>query len=192
MAVRPITVIGHKALHQPTKKVREVTDEIRTLVDDMFDTMEAANGVGLAANQVGVRLRLFVFDVPDDEDETVNHRGVVVNPVLEKGVVPPGEVAREEGGEGCLSIPGEHFPTARADWARVTGTDLDGNEVVIEGTGLLARALQHETDHLDGKLFVERLTPTVRTRSREAIKQRGWEAAHITKWDPSTTDAEDV
>lgn len=192
MAVRPITIIGHKALHQPTKKVREVTDEIRTLVDDMFDTMEAADGVGLAANQVGVRQRIFVYDVPDDEDDDVDHRGVVINPVLEKGPIRPGEPDASEGQEGCLSIPGEHFPTPRADWARVTGTDLDGNEVVVEGTGLLARCLQHETDHLDGKLFVERLTPSTRTKSRERIKERGWENDHVTKWDPDTLEATDV
>lgn len=192
MAVRPITVIGHKALHQPTRKVREVTDEIRTLVADMFDTMEAAHGVGLAANQVGARQRIFVYDVPDEDDEGVSHRGVVVNPVLERGVVPPGEPDPHDGEEGCLSIPGEHFPTARADWARVTGTDLDGNPVVVEGTGLLARALQHETDHLDGKLFVERLTPAQRTRARAAIKRRGWEAERITRWDPATTEAKKV
>ncbi|KNX36047.1 peptide deformylase [Luteipulveratus halotolerans] len=192
MAVRPITIIGHKALHQPTKKVREITDEVRTLVADMYDTMDAANGVGLAANQVGVRQRIFVYDVPGEEDGVADQRGVVINPVLEKGPVPPGEPDPEDGSEGCLSVPGEHFPTARADWARVTGTDLDGNEVVIEGTGLLARALQHETDHLDGKLYVERLTPTLRREAREAVKDRGWEAARLTKWDPATQKAEKV
>ncbi|MDF8266343.1 peptide deformylase [Luteipulveratus flavus] len=192
MAVRPITIIGHKALHQPTKKVREVTDEIRDLVEDMFETMDAANGVGLAANQVGVRQRIFVYDVPGEDEDEPDRRGVVINPVLEKGPVPAGTPDPEDGSEGCLSVPGEHFPTARADWARVTGTDLDGNEVVVEGTGLMARALQHETDHLDGKLYVERLTPTYRTQSREAIKERGWEAARVTKWDPATQEAEDV
>ena len=190
MAVRPITIIGHKALHQPTRRVREVTDEVRELVADMFDTLEAADGAGLAANQVGVRLRIFVYECAA-ADEVVQ-RGVVINPVLEKGAVPPGEPDPGEL-EGCLSVPGEHFPTARSEWARVTGTDLDGNEVVVEAQGgTLARCLQHETDHLDGKLYVERLTPTYRTQARDAVKSRGWESARITKWDPQQLDADDV
>lgn len=191
MTVRPITIIGHKALHQPTRRVREITDETRELVADMFDTLEAADGAGLAANQVGVRLRIFVYDCAG-ADEVVQ-RGVVINPVLEKGTVPPGDPHPTDELEGCLSLPGEHFPTARSDWARVTGTDLDGNEVVVEAQGgTLARCLQHETDHLDGKLYVERLTPTYRTRARDAVKARGWEAARITKWDPIEQDADDV
>ena len=191
MTVRPITIIGHKALHKPTKKVREITPEVRTLVADMFDTLDAANGAGLAANQVGVPLRIFVYDCAADDG--VVRRGVVVNPVLEKGVVPPGDPDEDEGEEGCLSVPGEHFPTPRSDWARVTGTDLDGEPVVVEAQGgTLARCLQHETDHLDGKLYVERLTPNYRTEAREAVKDRGWQADRITKWDPSTQKAEEV
>ncbi|REF29860.1 peptide deformylase [Calidifontibacter indicus] len=192
MAVRPITIVGHKALHQPTKKVKEVTDEIRTLVADMFDTMEAANGVGLAANQVASRYRIFVFDCPSERGEDDNYVGVVINPVLTKGTVPPGEPDEDDGLEGCLSVPGEHFPTPRADWAKVTGTDLDGNPVEYEGTGLFARCLQHETDHLDGKLYLERLTPSQRDLSRQARKERGWEADGVLKWDPATQKADDV
>ena len=192
MAVRSITIVGHKALHQPTKKVKEVTDEIRTLVADMFDTMEAANGVGLAANQVASRYRIFVFDCPSERGEDDNHVGVVINPVLTKGTVPPGEPDEDDGLEGCLSVPGEHFPTPRADWAKVTGTDLDGNPVEYEGTGLFARCLQHETDHLDGKLYLERLTPNQRDLSRQARKERGWEADGVLKWDPATQKADDV
>lgn len=192
MAVRPITIIGHKALHQPTKKVREVTDEIRTLVDDMFDTMEAAEGVGLAANQVGVRWRIFVYDCTHDPEAGPDARGVVVNPVLEKEHVSPLSADPEADHEGCLSVPGESFPTARSDWARVTGTDLDGNAISVEGTGLLGRCLQHETDHLDGHLYVERLSPEDKRRARDAIKERGWEDERILKWDPSTQKAEKV
>lgn len=192
MAVRPITIVGHKALHQPTKKVKEVTDEIRTLVADMFDTMEAANGVGLAANQVASRYRIFVFDCPSERGEDDNYVGVVINPVLTKGTVPPGEPDEDDGLEGCLSVPGEHFPTPRADWAKVTGTDLDGNPVEYEGTGLFARCLQHETDHLDGKLYLERLTPSQRDLSRQTRKERGWEAEGVLKWDPATQKADDV
>ena len=191
MAIRPITIVGHKALHSPTKRVKEITDDIRTLVDDMFETMEAANGVGLAANQVGVKQRIFVYDCPDD-DLGENRKGVVINPQLEKGRVPAGEADEENDNEGCLSVPGEHFPTARADWAKVTGTDLDGNEVVLEGHGFFARMLQHETDHLDGYLYLDRLTPTMRLESREAVKDRGWQYDGLTKWDPATTKAEDV
>lgn len=191
MAVRPITIIGHRSLHKPTKRVKEVTDDVRELVADMYDTLDAANGAGLAANQVGVNLRIFVYDCAADDD--IARRGVVINPVLEKGHVPAGDPDPEEGEEGCLSIPGEHFPTPRSDWARVTGTDVDGNQVVVEAQGgTLARCLQHETDHLDGKLYVERLTPTYRRESREAIKARGWEAHHITKWDPASQTAEKV
>ncbi|WP_404372783.1 peptide deformylase [Kytococcus sedentarius] len=192
MAVRPITIIGHKALHQPTKKVREVTDEIRTLVDDMFDTMEAAEGVGLAANQVGVRWRIFVYDCTHDPEAGPDARGVVVNPVLEKEHVSPLSADAEADHEGCLSVPGESFPTARSDWARVTGTDLDGNAISVEGTGLLGRCLQHETDHLDGHLYVERLSPEDKRRARDAIKERGWEDQRILKWDPTTQKAEKV
>lgn len=192
MAVRPITIIGHKALHQPTKKVREVTDEIRTLVADMFDTMEAAEGVGLAANQVGVRWRIFVYDCTHDPEAGPDARGVVVNPVLEKEHVSPLSADPEADHEGCLSVPGESFPTARSDWARVTGTDLDGNAISVEGTGLLGRCLQHETDHLDGHLYVERLSPEDKRRARDAIKERGWEDQRILKWDPTTQKAEKV
>lgn len=191
MTVRPITIIGHRALHQSTRRVQNVTDDVRELVADMFDTMDAADGAGLAANQVGARLRIFVYDCAADDG--VEQRGVVINPVLVKGVVPPGDPHPHDGLEGCLSVPGENFPTARSDWARVTGIDLDGNPVVIEAQGgTLARCLQHETDHLDGKLYVERLTPTYRTSARDAVKARGWDAARLTKWNPLEQDAEDV
>lgn len=189
MAVRDITIIGHKALHQPTRRVKEITDEIRTLVDDMFDTMEAADGVGLAANQVGVRLRLFVYDCPDGTGE--RQRGLVINPVLERLGVPS-PLDEEEDGEGCLSVPGEYFPLARHPRARVTGTDLEGQQVVVEGDGVLARCLQHETDHLDGLLYVDRLTGPFKREAREAAKDRGWSDRGITKWDPANQKAEDV
>lgn len=189
MAVRDITVIGHRALHQPTKKVREITDEIRTLVDDMFETMEAAEGVGLAANQVGIRLRLFVYDCPDAAGDY--YRGLVINPVLER-LGTPSPLDEEEDGEGCLSVPGEYFPLARHPRARVTGTDLEGNEVVVEGDGLLARCLQHETDHLDGLLYVDRLTGPIKREAREAAKDRGWADRGVTKWDPSQQKADKV
>jgi peptide deformylase len=189
VAVREITVVGHRALHQRTKRVREVTDEIRTLVADLFDTMEAAEGVGLAANQVGARLRIFVYDCPVPDGP--HARGVVINPVLER-LGTPGPLDPEEDGEGCLSVPAEYFPLARHPGARVTGTDLDGNQVVVEGEGLLARCLQHETDHLEGQLYVDRLAGAYRREAREAIKDRGWAEDGVVKWDPSRTKAEEV
>ena len=194
MTVREITIVGHKALHQRTKRVKQVTDELRTLVADMVDTMEAAEGVGLAANQVGVRLRLFVYDCTEEngDGEQVRSRGHVINPVLEKSVGALGAPDPREDSEGCLSVPGESFPTARADWSRVTGTDLDGNPVVVEGTGLLARCLQHETDHLDGLLYLDRLGAAYKRQARAAIKDRNWERNHLTKWDPAAGKAEDV
>lgn len=189
MAVREITVVGHRALHQPTKKVREITEETRELVADLFDTMAAAEGVGLAANQVGVRLRLFVYDCPmPDRTRT---RGVIINPVLQR-LGSPAPLDEKEDGEGCLSVPGEYFPLARFPQARVTGTDLEGNDLVVEGEGLLARCLQHETEHLDGLLYVDRLTGPWKRAAREAVKDRGWELDGLTKWDPSKVEAEDV
>ncbi len=189
MAVREITVIGHQALHRPTKKVREVTDEIRALVDDMFDTMEAAEGVGLAANQVGSRLRLFVYDCPGPQDE--RYRGVVINPVLER-LGAPTPLDEESDGEGCLSVPGEYFPLARFPQARVTGVDLDWQPVELTGSDLFARCLQHETEHLDGILYVDRLTGSWKREAREAARDRGWAARQVTKWDPSALKAEKV
>ncbi len=189
MAVRDITITGHRALHQPTKKVREITDEIRDLVRDMFDTMEAAEGVGLAANQVGIRLRLFVYDCPGPDE--ARYRGVVVNPVLER-LDTPGPLDEDLDGEGCLSVPGEYFPLARHPRARVTGTDLDGNTVELEGEGLFARCLQHETEHLDGMLYVDRLTGPWKREAREAMKDRGWVNEGTTKWNPAALKAEDV
>ena len=148
MAVHPIRIIGDPVLHNPTRPVEAFDDELRTLVEDMFETMAAANGVGLAANQIGVDLRVFVYDCPDDEG--TYHRGVVVNPQLETSEVPQTMPDPDDDWEGCLSVPGESYPTGRARWAKVTGSDVDGKPIEVEGTGFFARCLQHETDHLDG------------------------------------------
>lgn len=190
MTVRPIVITGDPVLHNPTRRVDAVDDTIRELVQDMFETMAAANGVGLAANQIGVDLRLFVYDCPDDDG--VLHRGVVINPVLETGPKPEGMPDDEDDWEGCLSVPGEAFPTGRADWAKVTGTDLEGGAVEVEGTGFLARCLQHETDHLDGIIYLDRLVGRHKRESKRAVRSRGWAADGITSWNPSDLDAEDV
>ena len=189
MAVRPIRIVGDPVLSRPTRRVEEVDDDLRALVADMFDTMAAAHGVGLAANQVGVDLRVFVYDCPDEDGKRA--RGVVVNPVLEISARPETMPDPDDDEEGCLSVPGEQFPTGRADRARVTGTDLDGAAVVVEGTGFLARCLQHETDHLDGFLYLDRLVGRNQRAGRRAVKRNGWGVPGLA-WDPMRVEAEAV
>src|SRR6185436_5756403 len=188
VAVRSIRIVGDPVLHTPTQPVTVFDDALRRLVEDMFDTMEAADGVGLAANQVGVPLRLFVYDCPDEDG--VVHRGHVLNPRLEVGPKPAARPG-EDDEEGCLSVPGEQFPTGRSDWARVTGTDLDGAPVEVAGTGLLARCLQHETDHLDGLLYLDRLVGRNQRAARKAVKRNGWGVPGLA-WDPARVEAEAV
>jgi peptide deformylase len=191
VAVRPIVIIGDPVLHTPTRPVETFDEELAVLVADMFDTMAAAHGVGLAANQVGVDLRLFVYDCPDEVTRTMR-RGVVCNPVLETSEKPEGRMPDpEEDEEGCLSVPGEQFPTGRADWAKVTGTDEKGNPTEVEGTGFLARCLQHETDHLDGVIYVDRLVGRNSRAARKAMRKRGF-GAPGNCWDPASLEAEDV
>jgi peptide deformylase len=190
VAVRPIVIIGDPVLHTPTRPVESFDDELKALVADMFDTMSAAEGVGLAANQVGVPLRVFVYDCPDERTRT-RLRGVVVNPVLETSERPETMPDPEDDDEGCLSVPGEQFPTGRAAWARVTGADADGAPVEVEGTGFLARCLQHETDHLDGVIYIDRLVGRHQRAGRKAVKRNGWGAPGLS-WDPAKLHAEDV
>lgn len=156
-AVRPITTIGATVLAQPCADVTEFDDDLRTLVADMIATMHAAPGVGLAANQVGIGLRVFVIDCPDDAQERLV--GHVVNPVLE--IL---DTAPHPGDEGCLSVPGPRAEVGRAIGAVVTGLDCTGSPVRLEGRGLAARCLQHETDHLAGRLYVDRLDEAERNR----------------------------
>ncbi|MET8866754.1 peptide deformylase [Nonomuraea sp. NPDC004580] len=151
--VRPITLVGDPVLHSPCEPVTRFDGELATLVEEMFASMYAAEGVGLAANQIGVPLRVFIYDCPDAEG--TSHKGVVVNPELELPSV--GERRLDEGDEGCLSVPGQYAPLPRPDRATVRGFDVTGAPVTVEGTGLLARCLQHETDHLDGYLYIDRL-----------------------------------
>ncbi|MGP4019448.1 peptide deformylase [Saccharopolyspora sp. 5N708] len=184
MAVHPIRVVGDPVLHNPTRPVERFDDELRTLVDDMFETMAAANGVGLAANQIGVDLRLFVYDCPDDEG--VQHRGLVVNPELTTSEIPQTMPDPDDDSEGCLSVPGETYPTGRASWARVIGSDVDGKPVEVEGTGFFARCLQHETDHLDGHLYLERLTGRYARAAKKMVRRNGWGVPGLS-WDPAET-----
>ncbi|WP_040159682.1 peptide deformylase [Mobilicoccus massiliensis] len=175
---RRITVIGEDVLHTPTREVTEFgTKELRELINDMFATNAVASGAGLAATQIGVDLRVFVYDCTDKYD--IRHAGHIVNPVVEK--LPDDVAGRQTGWEGCLSVPGGGYELTRADYAVVRGVDQRGNPLRIEGTGLLARCLLHETDHLDGTLYVDHLTEKGRKVALEEMeehKQEIWD-----EWD---------
>ena len=159
-SVRPITRWGEDVMHRVNQPVTDFGDELQTLVADMVATMNAAEGVGLAANQVGVDLQLFVFDCPDKDGKHV--QGVVCNPTLE---LPEGKDRNlDEGDEGCLSLPGAFTKCARPDYAKVSGVDQHNKPVTFEGSGLLARCLQHETDHTQGMVFGDRLSRKYRKR----------------------------
>ncbi|MET9697288.1 peptide deformylase [Streptomyces sp. NPDC006529] len=156
---REITEIGDPVLHRRCQDVTEfATPELSRLIKDMFFTMHVAHGVGLAAGQVGVDLRLFVYDCPGARGE--RHIGHVLNPELQ--VTGEYAITRRE---GCLSVPGAARELIRPASVTVRGADWRGNPVTVSGTGLFARCLQHETDHTDGTLYVDRLTPEERGRS---------------------------
>lgn len=145
MAVLGIRIVGDPILRTRADEVTEFGPELRKLVADMDETMENVEGAGLAAPQVGVSLRVFTYQIG-------GNRGHLINPVLELS-----EEFQDDVTEGCLSIPGLGYPVRRRQWTRATGVDIEGNPVVVEGEGFLARCLQHETDHLDGILYIDRL-----------------------------------
>ncbi|GAA2659661.1 peptide deformylase [Streptomyces lunalinharesii] len=161
---RPITVVGNPVLHKECKDVTEFDDELAQLIDDMFASQRAAEGVGLAANQIGVDRKVFVYDCPDDEG--VRHVGHVCNPVLDE--LPAGRRVLDDSNEGCLSVPGAYAELPRPDYAVVRGQNVKGEPIVVEGTGYFARCLQHETDHLYGYLYIDRLSKRDR---KDALKQ---------------------
>ncbi|HLM18825.1 MAG TPA: peptide deformylase [Acidimicrobiia bacterium] len=152
----PLRLFGDPVLKQRARDVEEIDGDLVTLVHGMYDTMDFEEGVGLAAPQVGVRKRLFTFDLHDGDGP-----GVVINPQI---VEREGEVLSEE---GCLSVPGYRFEVVRSERVTMRGLDLDGNEIVLEGDDLLARMVQHEIDHLDGVLLLDRIDTEVR---REALR----------------------
>lgn len=172
MTVRPILICGEPVLHRPTREVTEFDDDLRQLVADLFDTNTAANGAGLAANQVGDDRRVFIYDCPDETGQ--RRRGYVINPVLQTSAIPETMPDPDDDYEGCLSVPGENFPTGRADWAQVTGVDLDQEPVQVDGRGFFARCLQHETDHLDGHLYLDRLIGRNARAAKKMVRDRGW------------------
>lgn len=166
MTVLTVRTIGDPVLRTPCEPVTRFDADLAQLVEDMVETMFDVGGVGLAAPQVGISLRLFTYGL-EGPDGPVGH---VCNPVLEVGEEP------QEGGEGCLSVPELSAETPRRRWARVTGTDVHGDPVVVEGEGLMARCLQHETDHLDGTLYVDRLVGEDRKRIMRELRARDYGA----------------
>jgi peptide deformylase len=169
-----MSLFGDPVLHTPCAPVTDFGPALAALVEDLYATMYAAGGVGLAANQIGVGLRVFVHDCPDDEE--VRHLGHVVNPRLVSvdGVTVGGP-------EGCLSLPGLSAGTERYDIAVVEGVDLHGEPVRVTGTGFFARCLQHETDHLEGRVYAERLTGLRLSRLRRSARRAGLPAG---PWPP--------
>ncbi|MFJ8979038.1 peptide deformylase [Streptomyces sp. NPDC102282] len=164
-SVRRITVVGEEILSRPCQEVTEFgSPELSSLIDDMFLTMHVADGAGLAANQVGVDLRLFVYDCPDDHG--IRHVGHLLNPVLE--LPGPGSRRLVDDFEGCLSVPGAGMAVPRTDRAVVRGLDKDGEPLLVEGTGYFARCLQHETDHVFGHTYLDRLSKRDR---KDALRQ---------------------
>ena len=161
---RPVTVVGNPVLHKRCQDVTEFGDELERLVDDMFASQRAAEGVGLAANQIGVDLRVFVYDCPDDDG--VRHVGAICNPVIDE--LPAERRVLDDSNEGCLSVPTAYASLPRPDYAICRGQDLQGNPIAVEGTGYFARCLQHETDHLDGYLYIDRLSKRDR---KDALRQ---------------------
>ena len=165
MAVREIVIFPDDRLRAPTTEVTEFNDELKTLVQDMFDSMYFYEGIGLAAPQIGVSKRIVVIDIADTDDEgnvIEHHPKVLVNPVIVEQV---GEV---ESQEGCLSVPETYEVVHRAERIKIKFYDVDGHEQLEEAEGLLAICMQHELDHLDGHLFIDYLG----TFQRNRIKKR--------------------
>ncbi|TKK84819.1 peptide deformylase [Herbidospora galbida] len=177
MAVQPIRLFGDPVLRTPAEPVKTFDKELRKLVKDLTDTMMDAPGAGLAAPQIGVGLRVFTYNI----DDVVGH---LVNPVLDLGAE-----CDEEGEEGCLSFPGLAFPTPRAIRAVAKGFNMHGDPVTIEGTDLMARCLQHETDHLDGILFIDRMDQRQRKLAMKAVREAEWSglAAPVVRFSPHAT-----
>lgn len=162
MTVKPIRLLGDPVLRTPADPVVTFDKELRTLVKDLTETLLDEGGAGLAAPQIGVGLRVFVFDV----DDTVGH---LINPELS---FPDDE--EQDGPEGCLSIPGIYIDTKRRMNVVAKGVNEHGEPVQLVGTGMMARCCQHETDHLDGIIFLDRLDPKARKEAMRQIRQAPW------------------
>ena len=176
MAVVPIRLFGDPVLREKAAPVTTFDAELRRLVRDLTDTMLDAPGVGLAAPQLGVSLRVFTYNV----DDVVGH---LINPELSLSE------QMQDGPEGCLSLPGLEFDCLRAEQVVARGMNMYGDPVTIEGSDLLARCIQHETDHLDGVLFIDRLDPAARKAAMKEIRKAEWagQSAPTVKVSPHPT-----
>lgn len=187
MAILPIFITPSQPLREKASLVERVTDDIRALVRDMTETMHAAPGVGLAAPQVGVRRQVFVWHWESDEGL---HQGHVLNPSITLRGPWRGRFRGEPAEEGCLSIPGLRYPLARAERARLRGSDLEGNAVDIAAMGWLARIFQHEYDHLQGVLYRDRLSRPWRREADSDIAESRV-IGHATSWTPGLEGTEE-
>jgi peptide deformylase len=160
MAVREIRVIPDPVLRTKCDEITEIDDGVRGLVQDLLDTVDDEGRAGLAANQIGVNLQAFSWHIDGEI-------GYVLNPRIVETSDDTNETE-----EGCLSVPNLWYPLARSNYAKVEGIDLDGNPVTVEGTGLMARCLQHECDHLDGKIYLDRLEKATRVRAMRELRER--------------------
>jgi peptide deformylase len=170
VTARQIRLFGDPVLRSACDPIALGDRSVGGLIDDLIDTVKIPGRAGVAANQIGVGLRAFSYNVDDEV-------GYVINPVLEEVSGEPELVD-----EGCLSVPGFYFPRLRYPHARVRGVDRDGNDVVLEGDGLMAQALQHETDHLDGHLYIEGLEPETKREAMRAIRQSDWWGVSSTRF----------
>jgi peptide deformylase len=161
MAMREIRTVGDPVLRTPCEPVTDIDARVRSLVEDLLETVDEEGRAGLAANQIGVSLRAFSWNIDDEI-------GYILNP----RIVELSEDEYQDGDEGCLSVPGLWFPTKRSWYARAEGIDLDGKKVVVEGEELMARCLQHEVDHLDGMLYLDRLERSVRKKAMKAVREQ--------------------
>ena len=162
MTVRQIRLFGDPVLRSACDPITPGDQKVSGLIEDLLETVAEPGRAGVAANQIGVGQRAFSYNV----DDVI---GYIINPVVEELSGEPELVD-----EGCLSVPGFYFPRLRYPYARVTGIDLDGNPVELAGDGLMAQALQHETDHLDGHLYIEGLAPEVKREAMTLIRQSDW------------------
>ena len=162
MTIRQIRLFGDPVLRSACDSITPGDRRVAGLIEDLLETVAEPGRAGLAANQIGVGQRAFSYNI----DGVI---GYIINPVVDELSGEPELVD-----EGCLSVPGFYFPRKRYPFARVTGIDLDGNPVVLEGDGLMAQALQHETDHLDGHLYIEGLEPDEKREAMRAIRQSPW------------------